>query len=74
MEICAHKFAILDIAQRLPHDRRRFEAIAKQLGVAQQRVEEIYSTEDVPEERYYQVRGVACVFGGCPCMCLSVCL
>lgn len=55
LEVRAHKFAILDIAQRLPHDRKRFEAIAEQLGISKQQVEEIQSIEDVPEEQYYQV-------------------
>ena len=48
-----HKFAILDISQRLGADR--WSAIARKLCLQEEDIQEIQTTESCVEERYYKM-------------------
>lgn len=49
----SHKYAILDICQRLGPEYRTWKAFASELGLSKQQIQKIKREEQLPEERYY---------------------
>ena len=55
MSLMKHKYAILDVCQRLPPTVSVMNDFAQRLNVPQDKVRQITNDSTMQEERYYQV-------------------